>query len=179
MATVKKKPAIEVKVSSEGRVSLEWSDAHHPGIEWLSTTIPEGERSPARIKISSRNSDGSYSYFCYRDAHAVRRGARSQGRHGGVRGRQGWQDLGERAELRDRAPRRAPPVPRPDRRGAACHKGPVPLRRAQACPDGTGGRAGGAKGGGWRHGQGRRSRDGQRCAQGGAGGTGSGASRHA
>lgn len=53
------------------RISLRFSDAAAPGVEWLSTTTPAGERAPARIRISSRNGDGSYSYFCYRDATAV------------------------------------------------------------------------------------------------------------
>lgn len=53
------------------RTPLQWSDAAAPGLEWLSTTVPKGEHSPARVRISSRNSDGSYSYFCYRNAEAV------------------------------------------------------------------------------------------------------------
>lgn len=53
------------------RTPMEWTDAAHPGLEWLSTTTPPGECAPARIRISSRNRDSSYSYFCYRDATAV------------------------------------------------------------------------------------------------------------
>lgn len=51
------------------RSSWAWSDADRPGVEWLADV--EGESLPARIRISSRNSDGSYSYFCYRDAQAI------------------------------------------------------------------------------------------------------------
>lgn len=52
------------------RTPLKFSDATAPGVEWTSN-VPAGEKVPARIKISSRNSDGSYSYFCYRNAEAV------------------------------------------------------------------------------------------------------------
>lgn len=61
----------ELNAPEPKRTPLKWSDAAAPGLEWLSTTTPTGERAPARIRISSRNSDGSYSYFCYRDATAV------------------------------------------------------------------------------------------------------------
>lgn len=39
--------------------------------QWSTTSIPEGEHCTGRITRSSRNSDGSYSFFCYRNARAV------------------------------------------------------------------------------------------------------------
>ncbi len=48
-------------------LKLKWTDN---GGEWMSETIT-GEIAPARIKVSSKNSDGTYSYFCYRNAKAL------------------------------------------------------------------------------------------------------------
>jgi hypothetical protein len=48
-------------------LKLKWTDN---GGEWMSETIA-GEIVPARIKVSSKNSDGTYSYFCYRNARAL------------------------------------------------------------------------------------------------------------
>lgn len=52
-------------------VKFKWIDGEKKGTEWLSDATPKGEIAPARIRISGRNSDGSYSYFCYRNARAV------------------------------------------------------------------------------------------------------------
>jgi hypothetical protein len=44
-------------------------DPERVGTQWLADVTSEPQ---ARIRISSRNSDGSYSYFCYRNNQAVR-----------------------------------------------------------------------------------------------------------
>jgi hypothetical protein len=69
-ATTPKRSKTE-SLSPAGHVSLRWTDDTVPGTGWISTTTPKGERVPARIRLSSRNSDGSYSYFCYRDADGI------------------------------------------------------------------------------------------------------------
>lgn len=61
----------KAKITFTPAKGFEWVDGEKRGVEWLSNTLPPGEKTPARIRISSRNSDGSYSYFCYRDARAV------------------------------------------------------------------------------------------------------------
>jgi hypothetical protein len=48
-------------------LKLKWTDN---GGEWMSETVTN-EIAPARIKVSSKNSDGTYSYFCYRNAKAI------------------------------------------------------------------------------------------------------------
>lgn len=52
-------------------VKLKWKDPDGRGHEWIATTVPDGEKSPARIRQSSLNSDGSRDYFCYRNGTAV------------------------------------------------------------------------------------------------------------
>jgi hypothetical protein len=41
------------------------------GETWTTERIPDGDCCAARIQKSSRNDDGSHSYFCYRDGRAV------------------------------------------------------------------------------------------------------------
>ncbi len=49
-----------------------WRETHERGTyEWVAEKTPGDERSPPRVRRSGLNSDGSYSYFCYRDGRAV------------------------------------------------------------------------------------------------------------
>jgi len=50
--------------------SLEWEEVVRNGI-WKTTTVPDGDKCTASIKRSSLNSDGSYSFYCYRNARVV------------------------------------------------------------------------------------------------------------
>jgi hypothetical protein len=59
-----------VTTSVRPAAELTWKE-EKAGEHWISSNVPEGERHPARIRRSSKNSDGSYSFFCYRDAQAI------------------------------------------------------------------------------------------------------------
>ena len=58
------------KDNAKSASSLVWTETKKSE-QWVTTSIPEGELCTPRITRSSKNEDGSYSFFCYRNAKAI------------------------------------------------------------------------------------------------------------